>query len=141
MQLRVNIPPLTRIVLILQVAFSFLYNAIRYRWWVDSVPFLALVPHALFTYPWVIFTATLVEQNLATLFIAAAAVLYGGKYLERAWSSAAFGKFLLVVSLLPNIFAWLIYDPLRGLLPLPRSMYVPWLFFNIFHRRRCRMVS
>lgn len=40
--------------------------------------------------------------TLATLF-------YGGKYLERAWGSAEFGKFLLVVSIVPNFLAFVVY--------------------------------
>ncbi|KAI9875408.1 MAG: hypothetical protein M1830_008521 [Pleopsidium flavum] len=109
MPLRINIPPLTRILLVVLVALSILYNAIRYRQWIDSVAYLAIEPQSALIYPWVFLSAALVEQNIVTLLIAGATILYGGKYLERAWSSAEFGKFLLTVSLIPNILAWGVY--------------------------------
>jgi len=48
-------------------------------------------------------TTTLVENNVFTLGISAVTIFYGGRYLERAWSSAEFVKFLLVTSLVSNI--------------------------------------
>lgn len=107
MQLRINVPPLTRILLVVLVALSILYNAIRYNQWVDSVSYLVIEPGIDF-HPWVFLTATLIEQNIVTLLFAAATILYGGKYLERAWNSGELGKFLLVVSLIPNVLAWII---------------------------------
>lgn len=109
MPLRINIPPLTRILLVVDVALSILYGAIRYRQGIDSVPYLAIQPHRTLTHPWVLLTATLVEQNVLTILIAGATIFYGGKYLERAWSSAELGKFLLVVTLIPNTLTWLVY--------------------------------
>jgi membrane associated rhomboid family serine protease len=50
-----------------------------------------------------------VEQNIFTLLINVATVYYGGKYLERAWSSAEFAKFLLMVSVISNVIAFFIY--------------------------------
>ncbi|KAL8674397.1 MAG: hypothetical protein Q9168_001189 [Polycauliona sp. 1 TL-2023] len=112
MQWRVNIPPLTRVLLALLIAFSVSYQALRYGLaHLDNTAghFLALVPQwALFT-PWVYFTATYSEQNLITILIAAATIFFGGRYLERAWGSREFGKFILLVTLLPNFIASLIY--------------------------------
>ena len=105
MQLLINVPPLTRILLVVLVALSILYNAIRYNQWINSVPYL-VIQRGIDFHPWVFLTATLIEQNIVTLLIAAATILYGGKYLERAWSSAELGKFLLVVSLISNVLAW-----------------------------------
>ncbi|KAL8718709.1 MAG: hypothetical protein Q9225_004190 [Loekoesia sp. 1 TL-2023] len=109
MQWRINIPPLTRVLLALLVAFSVSYQGLRYG--VDDTAghYLALIPQwALFT-PWVYFTATYSEQNILTILIAGATILYGGKYLERAWGSMEFGKFILIVTLLPNFVAALVY--------------------------------
>ncbi|KAL8689658.1 MAG: hypothetical protein Q9218_004720 [Villophora microphyllina] len=78
-------------------------------WQYSGGRFLALIPQwALFT-PWVYFTATYSEQNIVTLCITAATIFYGGKYLERAWGSMEFGKFILLVTLLPNFLASLVY--------------------------------
>jgi hypothetical protein len=64
-----------------------------------------------------------VEQNIFTVVLNAVTLFYGGKYLERAWGSREFGKFILIVALVPNIVAIPIYllwwtvtgDELRGL--------------------------
>ncbi|KAL8773624.1 MAG: hypothetical protein Q9194_004267 [Teloschistes cf. exilis] len=111
MQWRVNIPPLTRILLLLLLVFSGSYQILRHGIDVDNTAgrFLALIPQwALFT-PWVYFTATYSEQNIVTICIAGATIFYGGKYLERAWDSLEFGKFILLVTLLPNFVASLVY--------------------------------
>jgi membrane associated rhomboid family serine protease len=118
MPLRVNLPPATRILLISQLALSFLYNVARWRQLGDAppgqqtspiVPYLTLVPSMFYYYPWTILTATFVEQNIFTVLINAATVFYGGKYLERAWGSKEFGKFILVIALVPNVLMIPIY--------------------------------
>ncbi|KAL8710697.1 MAG: hypothetical protein Q9220_004715 [cf. Caloplaca sp. 1 TL-2023] len=109
MQWRVAIPPLTRVLLVLLFVFSATYQGLRYGLDYTAGHYLSLVPQwALFT-PWVYFTATYSEQNVFTILIAGATVFYGGKYLERAWGSMEFGKFILLVTLLPNFVASLIY--------------------------------
>lgn len=109
MQWRINIPPLTRVLLALLVTFSVSYQGLRLGVDRTAGHYLALIPQwALFT-PWVYFTATYSEQNVLTTLIAGATILYGGKYLERAWGSLEFGRFILIVTLLPNFVASLIY--------------------------------
>ena len=76
---------------------------------IDSTGFLALIPQWSLFYPWVYFTATFAEQNVLTLLVAGATILFGGRYLERAWGSKEFGKFVLLVTLLPNFVASLLY--------------------------------
>lgn len=71
--------------------------------------FLRLVPQWALSHPWAYFTATFTEHNVATFLIAAVTVVFGGKYLERAWDSREFGKFVLLVTLLPNFVASLLY--------------------------------
>ncbi|KAI9681365.1 MAG: hypothetical protein M1817_002648 [Caeruleum heppii] len=131
---RINIPPFTRAVLVSLVALSTLTGAIRYRQWMNTrsqngstpnnekipdpaaaypddplIPYLTLVPQLALFYPWVFLTTTLVEQNIFTLAITGVTIFYGGRYLERAWSSAEFAKFILVVALIPNLLSFGVY--------------------------------
>lgn len=109
MQMRINIPPLTRILLALLLAISVTHQVTRYVFRGQSTELLALIPQWSLFYPWVYVTATFAEQNVVTLLIAGATILYGGKYLERAWSSTEFGKFVLLVMVLPNVASTFIY--------------------------------
>jgi len=107
---RINIPPVTRILLIVLVLQSVLSAAIRYRQWTAQseivIPYLNLIPQLSLIYPWTFLTTTLVENNVFTLGIAGFTLYQGGRYLERAWSSREFAKFLLIVSLLPNVLCF-----------------------------------
>lgn len=109
---RVNLPPATRTVLLCLLSLSFLYNVARWRQ-LDTtpgtiqppptVPYLTLVPSRFLRYPWTLLTATFVEQNIFTVLLNGATIFYGGKYLERAWGSREFGKFILIVTLASNV--------------------------------------
>jgi len=107
---RFNVPPITRILLITLGLQSIISFAIRYQQWSitsdPTVPYLALVPQLSLIYPWTFLTTTLVENNVFTLGIAGLTIFYGGRYLERAWTSAEFAKFLLVASLIPNLLTF-----------------------------------
>ena len=107
---RINIPPVTRGLLIALIFQSFLSAAIRYRQWTEHadivIPYLTLVPQLSLIYPWTFLTSTLVEGNVFTLAIAGLTLYQGGRYLERAWSSAELAKFLALVSLVPNILTF-----------------------------------
>ena len=106
MPIRFNIPPITRILLVGLTVQSLLSFAIRYSQWTAEsdvvVPYLQLVPQLSLIYPWTFLTTTLVENNVFTLAIAGATIFYGGRYLERAWTSPEFVKFLLVTALISN---------------------------------------
>lgn len=108
---RINIPPVTRVLLIALLLQSVLSAAVRYRQWSANseivVEWLTLVPQLSLFYPWTFVTTTLVENNIFTLGIAGLTLFQGGRYLERAWSSREFAKFLLVVSLIPNALSFL----------------------------------
>lgn len=110
MPARINVPPVTRILLIVLVFQSILSAAIRYRQWTGPadilIPYLTLIPQLSVVYPWTLLTTTLVEGNVFTLAIAAVTLYQGGRYLERAWSSAELAKFLLLVSLVPNLLTF-----------------------------------
>ncbi|CAK7272035.1 hypothetical protein SEPCBS119000_004911 [Sporothrix epigloea] len=107
---RLNLPPVTRIALGVLLVQSFLSAAIRYRQWSAQshivIPYLNLIPQLSIIYPWTFLTTTLVESNIFTLGIACVTLHQGGRYLERAWSSREFAKFLLVASLIPNILTF-----------------------------------
>lgn len=119
MPLRFNLPPITRLLLVTLVAQSVLSFAIRYGQWTESsdlrVPYMTLVPQLSLIYPWTFLTTTLVENNIFTLSITAVALFYGGRYLERAWSSPPFAKFLLIVSLIPNAICFFLYVTLYAI--------------------------
>lgn len=104
---RLNIPPITRILLIALISQSLLSFAIRYRQWTAEsdivVPYLVLVPQLSLIYPWTFLSTTLVENNMFMLGIGGVTLFYGGRYLERAWTSGEFAKFLLVVTGVSNV--------------------------------------
>lgn len=75
----------------------------------NGVPFLTIVPGKSIIYPWVFALATVVEQNVLGLITTGLTVFYGGRYLERAWGSHEFTKFLLFVAMIPNILSFLLY--------------------------------
>lgn len=112
MALRVNIPPATRVCLISLLTLSILYNVARWRQ-LDiipgtatispPIPYLTLVPSKFIFYPWTILTATFVEQNIFTVLLNLATLFYGGKYLERAWGSREFTKFIVTIAVAPNL--------------------------------------
>lgn len=109
---RFNIPPITRILLITLLVQSILSFTIRYQKWqgsdtiAQSPPFLSLVPQLSLIYPWTFLTTTLVENNIFTLGLGGLTIFYGGRYLERAWTSPEFAKFLVVASLIPNLLTF-----------------------------------
>jgi hypothetical protein len=89
---------------------SILSAAIRYRQWTANseivIPYLTLIPQLSLVYPWTFLSTTLVESNVFTLTASGLTLYHGGRYLERAWSSREFGKFLLITSLIPNILCF-----------------------------------
>ncbi|KAH8717132.1 eukaryotic integral membrane protein-domain-containing protein [Phaeosphaeriaceae sp. PMI808] len=118
---RINLPPLTRSLLAAVVIFTLLNFALRpHSNWVEKVekpligvgngvPYLTIVPGTSIVYPWVFALATVVEQNVLGLVITGLTLFYGGRYLERAWGSHEFTKFVLFVAMIPNILSFLLY--------------------------------
>lgn len=132
---RINIPPLTRGLLIGLVVLSLLNAAARYRSWeVDKTthlgsrqyyaPYVTIVPGMSIAYPWVFVTATLAEQNPAGLLVTGAVLFWGGRYLERAWSSTEYTKFIALVSVIPNLLTFLAYVSLYVITRNPALAYV-----------------
>ena len=110
MQLR-SYPPLSQALLALLFAISLVHHVLALTR--SSSPsnsdFLVLVPQRALFQPWVYFTAAFAEPNIITLLLAGFTIFYGGSYLERAWESREFGKFVLVVTLISNFVASLLY--------------------------------
>ncbi len=127
--MRINIPPVTRLLLGLLLTLSLLTGVIRYMQWARlktrdgnnytdweiggppsaiPVPYITLHPSLAIFYPWVFVTSTLVESNIFALVISAVTILYGGRYLERAWGSAELVKFLVMLAIIPNFVACLL---------------------------------
>ncbi|KAI0407892.1 eukaryotic integral membrane protein-domain-containing protein [Xylaria palmicola] len=105
---RLNIPPVSRIVLGVlgvQSLSSILIRGARSDFVVE---WLVLVPQLSIFYPWTFLTTALVEENITSLAVAAVTLFNGGRYLERAWSSKEFAKFLVVASLIPNFLCFLL---------------------------------
>lgn len=141
---RLNLPPLTRALLLTLLALSVLNAVLRTRKWTASlptststtttpttpslvdkaanylsspsyaIPYLVLVPTASLRYPWTFLSASLVENNVLSLGISVAVLWFGGRYLERAWGSTEFGKFVLVVTAIPNVLSFCVYAIWHG---------------------------
>ena len=127
---RINLPPLTRALLLILISLSSLNAALRFHKWSNqldthlpdvrdvedyltsamfAIPYLVLIPTESLKFPWTFLTAALVENNLVSLTVCALVIWFGGRYLERAWGSREFTKFLLFVVMIPNCFAFCIY--------------------------------
>jgi membrane associated rhomboid family serine protease len=114
---RVNLPPLTRSLLITLISFTLLNAIIQPEYTAigpftrkgNGSPYLSIVPRWSWKYPWTVVTASFVEQNVFGLLVSGLTLFYGGRYLERAWSSAEYAKFILIVGVVPNILCFLVY--------------------------------
>jgi Eukaryotic integral membrane protein (DUF1751) len=109
---RINIPPLTRLLLLLLVGLSLIYQAINFRH--ANAPsargWIVLIPGVSIFYPWVYASSALAEENVLTMLVGGATIFYGGKYLERAWGSADFAKFMAIVTLIPLVISGILYE-------------------------------
>lgn len=145
--LRLNIPPVTRGLLLIELAICILYTAARLSsssttggWRTAEVPYLALVPDKVLLYPWTLVTTTFVEQNLISFLIATATILFGGRYFERSWGSRGFAMTILITSLFPNVmmvptyWAWgaLMGNPNRASTPCTGSITLQAAFIVAF---------
>lgn len=143
---RINIPPVTRIVLIVLGLQSVLSAAIRYRQWTANseivIPYLNLIPQLSLVYPWTFLTTTLVESNVFTLSIACVTLYNGGRYLERAWSSREFAKFLLITAVVPNALCFGTSILFFALTRNERWTYVAFGFSALFgYSRPCSVLT
>jgi membrane associated rhomboid family serine protease len=133
---RINLPPLTRALLLTLLSLSLLNAFLRFRSWSASTPtneqsatapsiyltsplwaisYLVLIPTQSIKFPWTFLTSALIENNIVSLAISSAVVWFGGKYLERAWGGQEFAKFVLFVTMIPNILTFFMYAVWHGL--------------------------
>jgi membrane associated rhomboid family serine protease len=116
--MRINIPPLTRVLLAVLVFATLLnslladhptplafFTRIGHGW-----RYLSLVPRQWYYAPWTFLTAAAVEQNIFGLLVTGMALLFGGRYLERAWGLPEFAKFMLIICMVPNLVVWVVYE-------------------------------
>ena len=102
--------------MVTSLGLTLLYGALKYHQLMSTdapsssdptvLPFITIVPGLSIIYPWVFATAALVESNIFTLAVTLSTLFYGGKYLERAWGSREFAKFLAVVAVVPNFLVF-----------------------------------
>ncbi|KAK5175697.1 uncharacterized protein LTR77_000836 [Saxophila tyrrhenica] len=152
---RLNLPPLTRALFLVLLALSALNVSLRFRKWTTedpsraqhiidyvrapqlAIPYLVLIPTKSIRFPWTTLTAALVENNGVSLAISGLVIWFGGRYLERAWGSTEFAKFLLFTTMIPNIVTFLVYalwhavtstpdhpTPIQGLLAVEAGFLV-----------------
>lgn len=135
MPLRINLPPLTRALLLVLFALSALNAALRFSKWSAAttpdaaattkastylsgrewaIPYLVLIPTQSIWHPWTALTSALIENNIVSLVISGSVIWFGGKYLERAWGGKEFGKFVLFVTMIPNVVTFFIYTVWQG---------------------------
>lgn len=131
---RLNIPPLTRSFFVCLVVFTFLNAAIQpdftplspFTRTGDGTPYLTIIPGISIKYPWTFATATLVEQNIFGLIVTGLTLFFGGRYLERAYGSAEYAKYVLFVSMLPNILCFTLYVLFFYISGSENALYVKW---------------
>ncbi|KAK6433064.1 hypothetical protein LTR95_010761 [Oleoguttula sp. CCFEE 5521] len=126
---RINLPPITRALLLILVALSTLNATLRFQRWSTStsaadqakpstvsyltsprwaIPYLVLIPSESIVYPWAFLTSALIENNIVSLGISGAVLWFGGRYLERAWGGREYTN----------------ATPINGLLALSASFLV-----------------
>ncbi|OBT94809.1 hypothetical protein VE01_06301 [Pseudogymnoascus verrucosus] len=108
MAIRLNLPPITRGLLLLLLFQSLLSAAVHFQRPTEGlvIPYLTLIPSMSLIYPWTFVTSTFVETNIFSLAISGLTIWHGGRYLERAWTSREFAKFVAMVALVPNVYTF-----------------------------------
>jgi membrane associated rhomboid family serine protease len=126
---RINLPPLTRGLLLTVLALSTLNAILRTRNWTSSldraphalaatnyltsprwaVPYLVAIPTKSIRYPWTLLTGALIENNAVSLAVSGCVIYFVGRYLERAWGSNEYAKFVVFVAIVPNVAAFCLY--------------------------------
>jgi membrane associated rhomboid family serine protease len=149
---RLNLPPVTRVLLASMTSLTLLYNIARFRLSTDTdppsttpttrpkVPYLALLPAQCIWYPWTLLISTFVEDNIITLLVNGVNIFFGGKYLERAWGTRGFIYAILVFSIIPSLISVPTYiiwgsitgNPERAMTPITGGVAVQGAFLVAF---------
>lgn len=102
--MRINIPPVTRVLLLSTIILSTTYLSATLLYSRSTLdPYLTLIPTQTLWHPWTILTSTFIEQNVLNFVINTAAIFLGGRYLERAWGSRDFAMVVLIATIIPNL--------------------------------------
>lgn len=129
---RVNLPPITRTLLLTLIALTLLNATVQPEYTAlgpftrtgHGSPYLSLLPGQSFKFPWTFITASFVEQNVFGLVVSGLTLFYGGRYLERAWSSAEYARFIVIVGLVPNLLCFVQYIILYAVSGSDKALYV-----------------
>ncbi|KAF5097033.1 hypothetical protein D0Z00_002559 [Geotrichum galactomycetum] len=130
---RFTVPPITRVLLVLLIVVSTIAAVGRYSAYLflireatqqtladpsvdeahalstvykpseTTIPVLSIVPGVSTFYPWVYITSTFLERTLPPFLVTGAAILFSGRYCEPIWGTVEFGRFVLLLILVPNI--------------------------------------
>ena len=129
---RLTVPPLTRSLLLVLVALTTLNTILQpvgpialsfFTRIGHGSPFLSIVPGQSWRYPWTLLSATFVEQNIWGLLVSILVLYFGGRYLERAWGLGELAKFVVIVSVIPNLLTLITYEIFYGLSRSDRALY------------------
>ncbi|GBB94612.1 hypothetical protein RclHR1_02390018 [Rhizophagus clarus] len=120
----INIPPTVKVIALIIIILSGLGTVQRIKQWQDNgeenegkeptfssniLPDMALVPGYALRKFWTFLTAGFLETNLMGFIGSILIILVNGKYLERAWGSKDFLKFIGIVIIGANICTFLTY--------------------------------
>jgi membrane associated rhomboid family serine protease len=130
---RFTVPPITRVLLVLLIVVSTIAAVGRYSAYLFSIreatqqtladpnvdeahalsavykpsetaiPIFSIVPGVSTFYPWVYITSTFLERTLPPFLVTGAVILFSGRYCEPIWGTVEFGRFVLLLILVPNI--------------------------------------
>ncbi|KTW28487.1 hypothetical protein T552_01747 [Pneumocystis carinii B80] len=115
-----RVPIVTRLCVCMTIVLFVFYYIIRYLFYIFNYsvslnkvgpvdPYFVIIPGISYIFVWTFFIASFIEKNIFMLFILLIMLLYGGKYLEKSWGSKSFLKFILVITIIPNLFIWILY--------------------------------
>lgn len=89
------------------------------------VPFLTIVPgKSHYYYPWILITASFVEDSILALIFTASTLVYGARYCENVWGSKELGRFVLLQTIIPNLIALMFYSLVYSITDVPSRSVV-----------------
>ncbi|ODQ80465.1 hypothetical protein BABINDRAFT_179851 [Babjeviella inositovora NRRL Y-12698] len=129
---RQGIPQVTKVLLSLLVALSFLNTAAKYATYFYLVavndhvspedaqailhphdmrnPYLTFDPSlSILVQPWVLVTSSLIEENLVAFLITFASIFQMGRYLEVLWTSREYMTYIFLINIVATNFTTFLY--------------------------------
>lgn len=76
------------------------------------LPLLTFIPGKtpVISYPWVLVSSTLIEREIALLILVPLVVLVFGSYVEKIWGLREYMRYLVIISVLPNVSLYFYYE-------------------------------